>query len=223
MTPRQLARLFAITAILAAPLSAQGVAQQGTWNPQQILRAETFVKPPADVERMIMAPRVDISFTTPGPDRKWFLKPTGEDRGEIANYGKAHINLGGLQIDTKANRARTLTTSTRSGLTIVDPRTNTTKTLETPKGASLSAASWSPTGTQVAYIANFDDASHIFVADVATGKSTQLTKTPVLATLVTQFDWTADGRTIVTVLVPEGRGPAPIHGANSIEDGPQVR
>src|SRR5262249_22489 len=133
------------------------------------------------------------------------------------------IYLGGLQVDTKANRARSLTTSTRHGLMVVDPRTMTTKTLETPKGATISAQSWSPTGTQVAYIANFDDASQLFVADLATGKSVQLTKTPLRATLVTTVDWTADGKSLLVVLVPDNRGPAPTHGKNGVEDGPQVR
>jgi len=220
------ARLADGAALLAiavtVPLHAQNVAQQG-WDPQQILRTETFVKPPANVEHMIMTPRTDITFTMPSPDRKWFLKSTGADRGDIEAYGKSHINLGGLQIDTKANRARTVTTSTHAGLTIVDPRTQSAKTIETPKGATISAQRWSPVGSQIAYIASFDDASHIFVADAATGKSTQITKTPLLATLVTSLDWTADGKSIVTVLVPDVRGPVPTHGKNGVEDGPEVR
>src|SRR5205085_10707166 len=110
------------------------------------------------------------------------------------------VNLGGLQVETKANRARTLTTSTRRGITLVDPRTMVTRSIDTPKGASVSSPSWSPSGAQLAYIANFDDASYVYVADAASGKSTQLTRTPLLATLVTGVDWTADGKTIVTVL-----------------------
>jgi len=168
-SPRWPVRLAAAAALaIALPLGAQNNAATTTgWNPQQVLRTETYVKPPADVERIIMAPRVDISFTTPSPDRKWFLRTPGMDRGDIEDYGKPHIYLGGVQIDTKANRARSLTTSTHTGITLVDPRTQATKTIETPKGASISAQTWSPTGTQVAYIANFDDASHIFVGDVA--------------------------------------------------------
>ena len=215
--------LAAGTIAVSMPLGAQNNAAQQGWDPQQILRTEAYVKPPADVERIIRAARTDISFTTPSPDRKWFLRTPASDRGYIADYGKPHVYLGGLQVDPRANRARSLTTSTRKGLTLVDPRTMATKTLETPRGASLSAQTWSPNGDRVAYIANFETASHIFVADVASGKSVQVTKTPILATLVTTLDWTSDGRNIVTVLVPEGRGPAPTHGANNIEDGPQVR
>jgi dipeptidyl aminopeptidase/acylaminoacyl peptidase len=212
--------LIALAAATALPLGAQNNTAQGSWDPQQILRAETFVKPPANVERMIMAPRVDISFTTPSPDRRWFLKVTGPDRGDIEAYGKAHLNLGGLQIDHKANRARSVTTSTRAGLILVDPRTPATKTIETPKGATLWSQTWSPNGSQIAYIANFDDASYVYVADVATGKSTQLSKAPLNATFVTNIDWTADGKSIVAVLVPDGRGAPPAH---PVADGPEVR
>src|SRR5690349_9008841 len=219
-------RLLAVIGVMAAamPLQAQtNAAQNGSWDPQKVLRTESYVKPPADVERIIRAARTDISFTTPSPDRKWFLRTPAMDRGSIEDYGKPHIYLGGVQVDTKANRARSLTTSTRNGIVLVDPRTMATKTLETPKGASISAQTWSPNGTQVAYIANFDAASHIYVADVATGKSVQVTKTPLLATLVTSLDWSSDGKHVVTVLVPDGRGAPPTHGPNGIEDGPQVR
>ena len=217
---------FAVLAVmsLATPLAAQNAAQQGgAWDPQQVLHTETYVHPPATIERIVLAPRVDISFTQPSPDRKWFLKSPAKDRGDIEEYGKQHIYLGGLQVDTKANRARLLTINTHDGLLLVDPRTGATKSIETPKGAGITSQAWSPNGTQVAYIANFDDASHIFVADAATGKSVQITKTPLLATLVTSLAWTTDGKSIVTVLIPDGRGPAPTHGKNGIEDGPQVR
>src|SRR6478672_4386684 len=171
--------------VLVAPIaraqSTTNVAQQAGWNPQQILKTETYVRPPSDVERIIMAPRTDITFSAPSLDRKWFLKSNGTDRGDVIAYGKPHVYLGGIVIDTTANRSRALTTSTRQGLVLVDPRTNATRMIETPKGASISAQSWSPNGTQIAYIANFETAWHLFVADAATGKSTQLTKTPLLA------------------------------------------
>ncbi|HEY4133059.1 MAG TPA: DPP IV N-terminal domain-containing protein, partial [Gemmatimonadaceae bacterium] len=201
---------------------AQDVAQQG-WNPQAILRTETYVKPPAVIERIVMTPRVDISFTNPSPDRTWFVRTPGSDRGDIFEYGAPHIYLGGLQVDTRANRVRSLTISQHAGITLVDPKTNATRTIETPKGASISSPTWSPDGKQLAYIANTVDASHIYIADVASGKSMQLTKTPLLATLVTTIDWTADGKSIATVIVPENRGVAPTHGKNGVEDGPQVR
>ena len=215
MSPR---KLSFVLCLIAARLSAQQA-----WDPQQILHTETYVKPPAVVERIIMTPRTDISFASPSPDRKWFVRTVGFDRGSVSEFGKTHVNLGGLQVETKANRARTLTTSTRNGITLVDPRSNETKKIDTPRGASISSPSWSPTGTQLAYVANLDEASHVFVADVASGKSTQVTKTPLLATLVTTIDWTSDGASIVVVQVPDARGAEPVFGSNGIASGPQVK
>ncbi|MEP6990307.1 MAG: prolyl oligopeptidase family serine peptidase [bacterium] len=221
---RRARALVLVIAGASLSVGAQGAPQAAApWNPQQVLRTEHYVQPPAVIERIIRAPRTDISFTMPSPDRKWFLRTVGSDRGELSAFGKEHINLAGLQIETRANRARTLTTSTRHGLTLFDPRTQATRTIETPKGATVSAAVWSPTGTQIAYIANFADASYAYVADVASGRSTPLAQAPLLATLVTTLEWTGDGAGIVTVLVPEHRGAAPVFGKHGVADGPQVR
>src|SRR6185369_13190231 len=71
--------------------------------------------------------------------------------------------------------------------------------------------------------ANFEDASYPYIADAATGKVTQVVKTPLLATFVTTLEFSADGKSIIAVVVPDGRGPAPTHGPGGIEDGPTVR
>jgi dipeptidyl aminopeptidase/acylaminoacyl peptidase len=220
--PIRAALLAVLLAALSSPLAAQN-AQPANWDPQQILRTEKFVKPPANIERMIMTPRVDISFSNQSPDRRYFLRATGSDRADIKAFGAPHVWLGGLQVDYKANRNRSVTTSTRSGLQLVDPHTGATRTIATPAGASLSAPVWSPKGTHIAFMANFPTASYAYVADVATGKSVRVSERPLLATLVTDLAWTGDGKSIVTVLVPTNRGAAPTHGEGDVEDGPQVR
>ena len=127
---------FAQNAASSAAATNAGAAAEKGWDPQQILRTERFVKPPANVERMIMTPRIDISFTDPSPDRNWFLRATGTDRGDIDAYGKPHIYLGGLAGRHEGATARArVTTSTRTGIALVNPRTGATKTVETPKGA----------------------------------------------------------------------------------------
>jgi dipeptidyl aminopeptidase/acylaminoacyl peptidase len=220
-------KLPIILGLLSTGLSAQAPVQAASsptsWDPQQVLRTEKYVHPPALIERVITAPRVDISFTSPSPDRKWFLRTIGPERGDLKYYGKGHINLAGLQIDTLANRARTVTMKDDPGIELVDPRTGNIRALDVPKGVTVTAAAWSPTGNQVAYIGSTKTASHVFVADAASGKSTQITKTPLLATLVTTIEWAPDGKSIVAVLVPDNRGTKPTHGDDDIEDGPQVR
>ena len=223
MSPRRVASRLATALIVATPALVQAQNANAGWDAQQILRTESFVKPPENLVRIITTPRVDISFTNASPDRRWFLRATGSDRGDIKAYGAPHVWLGGVQVDTRANRARSLTTSNRNGLTLVDPTTGTTRAISVPAGASISSPVWSPRGTQVAYIANFPTGSFVYLADVASGTSAQLSRRALLATVVTTIEFTADGRYVAAVLVPENRGPVPEHGDGGIEDGPQVR
>ena len=219
-------RLLSIAALaIASVASAQNSTTngQGSWNPDDVLRKEGWVKPPAVVERIITAPRTDISFSLQSPDRKWFVRTAMPDRGDIRDYGKPHIYLAGLAVDTKANRARSMTMRAGTALMLVDPKTNATKSLEVPKGATVSSPTWSPDATKLAFVANFSDASHVYVADVATGKSTQLTRTALLATLENGVDWSADGKTVTVIVLPDDRGAPPTHGPDGIEDGPQVK
>jgi dipeptidyl aminopeptidase/acylaminoacyl peptidase len=206
--------------VIALPLTAQNVVQQG-WNPKEVLAKETYVKPPAIVERIVTAPRNNVAYTNPSPDKKYFLKTESEGLASIDAFGKPHYRLGGVEIDFKANRARSLTTRGGVGLTLLDPSTGASRTIDTPKGALVSNATWSPDGKSIGYLANFDAATHVFVADVASGKSVQITKTPLLATRVPSFDWSADGRSIIAVLLPDNRAAEPKR--PPVETGPLVR
>ncbi len=215
--------LLPLLAVAAASAGAQPGATTGPWDPQQVLRTERYVQPPSRVAEIMTTPRVDIAFSEQSPDGRWFLRATGTDRSDIAVNSAPRIYLGGLVLDAYANRARTLTTSTRSGLTLVDPRSGDLRVLETPRGASITAPIWSPSGRHVAYIANFETASFAYVVDVASGRSTRLSDRPLLATMVTALSFTGDGQQVVAVLVPARRAAQPVRDARGALDGPQVR
>jgi len=207
-------------AVFALPISAQTVVQQG-WNPKAVLAQETYAKPPAVVERIVSAPRNNVAFTNPSPDHKYFLKTESEGLPTVEAFGKPHYRLStGFEVDFKANRARALTTRGSIGLTLIDPLNGSTRTIETPKGAIVNGATWSPDGKSIAYIASFDASTQIFVADVASGKSVQITTKPLLATRVTTLDWTSNGKAISTVLIPDNRGAEPAEG---VAKGPEIR
>ena len=186
------------------------------------LAKETYAVPSSEITALVAAPRhLNVALSQPSPDRKFFLKEQSEGLPSVTAFGKAHYYLGGLQVDFKANRARALTTRGATGLQLIDPVAGKTVSIDAPKGATISGSSWAPDAKQIAFVANFDDASHVFVADIATGKSVQVTKTPLLATLVTAIDWTADGKSVVVVQLPDGRKPEPKK--PEIATGPNVR
>jgi dipeptidyl aminopeptidase/acylaminoacyl peptidase len=194
--------LIAVT----APLRAQQNGSQQT----PVLSAESWQRPPLAIAEAVGAPRErNVSLSNLSPDRKYFLRQATDGMPSMAQYAKPHVYLGGLQVDIKANRARSLSTRNGAGIQIISAENGQARDIEVPRGAVASNAQWSPDGRSIAYFANFDDATHIYVADVATGKSRAVTRTPVLATLVTSFDWTADSKSIVTVLLPDARGAVP--------------
>lgn len=189
---------------------------------RELLATESYVRPPAVVERIVAAPRhLNVQLENPNPARTFFLREVDDGMPTLARYGKPHTYFAGLQVDTKANRARSLTTRSAAGLEVIDAKTGEQRTIETPKGARISGGVWSPDGTQIAYLAHTDDASHVWVADVGSGKSRQVTRTPLLATLVTSVAWTADSRNVVAVLVPSPRMTMP--GEPVLATGPTVR
>jgi dipeptidyl aminopeptidase/acylaminoacyl peptidase len=229
LAPRSLAVLvrgLVACAVLALPLRGQNQQDSVPVAPwlaanRAILAAETYQVPPADIAKLVMAPRhLNVTLSQPSPDRRFFLKEQSEGLPSVKAFGKPHLYFAGLQVDPRANRARVLTTRGSIGLQLIDV-TGKAQTIETPRGATVSSSTWSPDGKQLAYVANFDNASHVFVADIATGKSVQLTKTPLLATLVTGVDWTADGKGLITVLLPDIRGPEPKR--PDVAAGPLVR
>jgi len=186
------------------------------------LAAESYVTPPAEIARLVTAPRhLNVSLARQSPDRRHFLREESAGLPGVDDFGKPHYYFGGLQVDPAANRARALTTRGSAGLSLIDASTGHVTPVEIPAGATVSAPAWSPDSRQIAYIANFDRASHIYVADVATGKSRAVTRTPLLATLVTSIDWIGDGSSIAAVQVPEPRGAEPVRPAIAI--GPEVQ
>jgi len=104
---------------------------------------------------------------------------------------------------------------------VIDARTGKATTIEVPPGARVSGARWSPDGSTIAFMADFDDRTLLCLADARTGKSRIVAKDPLLATEVTGLDWTGDSKSIAIVLVPDKRMPYPT--APAIATEPRVR
>ena len=223
-----LASLGTLVFAAVAPIGAQNSRPEQQAVPawlaadREILAKEANVTPPPEIRRLVEVPwHLNVTLNDPSPDRKRFVYEPVEEFPSVTAYGKAHVWLGGLDVDTKANRARSLTTRAVFSLQVIDAATGKSITLETPKNATLTSPVWSADGSQLAFVANFDDASHVYVADPTTGKSTRITTTPLLATLVTGVEWTAGGKSVVAVLVPDNRKPEPKRPV--IDGAPRVR
>lgn len=127
----------------------------------------------------------------------------------LAQYSKPYVNLGETAFDYLANRARQFAIRRDAALELLNYKTGAKLEIRAPQGAWLSSPAWSPDGTRIAYFVHTDDATNIFVAGIKDGKGRKVSPSPILATLVTSIEWTADGKSILTVIPPPGRKPMP--------------
>jgi dipeptidyl aminopeptidase/acylaminoacyl peptidase len=220
--PRAHVRLWLAAGALSFAASLPLAAQQSVEAARALLAQERYVTPPPEVARLVTAPRQqNATLAQQSPDKRHFLATHNEGLGDNQKFGKTHVYLGGLQVDTRANRTRQLTTRGLTAIEIVDAESGAKTKVEIPAGATASSPAWSPDGSRIAFLANFDDASYVYVADAKSGASRRASVRAVLAVLTTTLDWAPDGSAIYAVLVPESRAAAPREPA--VADGPLVR
>ena len=236
MKPRSWSRRVALVFVLAlfpaallvaqrvatAPPPAAKAAATPSWA-DEVIKAEGYQTPPKELADAVLAPRyTNVTLSNVSPDKQWFLDEIGDGPVPMKTFAKPFHELGGVFIDFKASRARSFTIQNNAGLQIISAADGTRRKIQVPSGLRVRGAVWSPDSKSVAYFGLSEDATHIYLADVATGQSRQLTTTPVLATLVSNFDFTSDGKQIAVVLVPDNRPPMP-PAEVEIPTGPEVK
>ena len=215
-------RLVLVSAVALLPLTllaqapapaarpAQTQAPAPTWA-DEILAKEGYVQPPKELADAVLAPRhLNVSLSNLSPDKKWFLDEIEDGPVPMKVFGKPFDELGGVFIDYKANRSRAITNSSRVGLQAISAVDGARKQIALPAGARISGSTWTPDGAAIAYFVHGEEGSYIWMTDLATNKPRQVSKSPILLTLTNGFDFTAGGKQIATVLIPDGRGPRPL-------------
>ncbi|MDA0328022.1 MAG: prolyl oligopeptidase family serine peptidase [Gemmatimonadetes bacterium] len=219
-------RIFRSLAVSAALFATAGftlsAAAQGQADPQAVLADKGFVTPANDIANLALAPRyLNATLTDVSPNKRWFIHEVGDGPVTMDRFSKDFDELGGLFIDYSGNRSRDLTIRTNIGINIISAADGSVVEMDVPTGARVSNATWSPDGARVAFYVHTDTETHIYVGDPATGDSRQVTRRPVLATMVTGFEWTSGSSEIATVLVPNRRSERPR--PSRIPSGPQVK
>jgi dipeptidyl aminopeptidase/acylaminoacyl peptidase len=209
--------LIGMLAIIPYSLLAQSATAQAPTRPaplsaaDQILQQEGYVTPPPELASAVLAPRhLNVTLGSLSPDKKWFLNEVGDGPIVMARFSRPYDELGGLFLDRAASRNHSLTVRNNVAIELISATDGTKRSMKLPAGARVSETTWSPDGSAVAFFMHGPEATHIWIADTATLTPRQVTKTPVLATLVTSFEFTDGGKQIATVLVPDGRKARPV-------------
>ena len=182
------------------------------WAQQTADFNDSYLTPPEAISEEILAPsHLNVTMDEMSPDGDFFINRKRSGITPLSKFAKPHYNIAGLQIDKRANRTRSLTTQrATTGLELVNSRTGERRELNVPDNLTISNPEWSPDGSKIAWLGHSENETHIYVTDVQSGNSRQITRRPLLATLNSSFEWAADSRSIFTVLIPENRGAEPM-------------
>ena len=193
-----------VTALLIL-VWADASAQQSAPSKDSILRKEGYILPPKAIADAVVGSRPDdnVVLNNMSPDGKKFLVAKKDGMPTVDRMGRPCVHLAELAFDHTAHRAHQLYVDSNAGYELYYYAERRKVPVEVPDKMRVSNPAWSPDGSQLAFYAHSLDATHIYIADATTGKSRQLTQTPVLATMVTTFHWSRDGKRIQTVLLPD--------------------
>jgi dipeptidyl aminopeptidase/acylaminoacyl peptidase len=190
---------------------------------QVALDREAYLTPPKEIADAVLAARHEtVTLTDISPDGKKFVVTKRDGLPPLQRLSRPHVYLGEVAFDHAAGRSRNLWVNSQVGFDIFYHADKRTVPVQVPERARVGNTVWSPDGSKLAFFAHFEDATHIYVADAETGYSRRLTATPVLATMVTSFQWSRDGKQIQTVLWPDD-GKRDMPKTNGVPTEPKVR
>ena len=200
---RQLVVLLTAVFLLTA-LSWQGRAQK-------LLSKESYMAAPPAIAAILHDENSynRVSLNNACPDGEHFLIPVSGGLTSLEVMSRPYVNLAETAIDHHANRTRRLTIGNTLAYDIFSVKTKMQIRIESPRGATVGSASWSPDGKSLAFMVHRRMGSYLFVADVKSGTARQLSDTALLATLTNTLRWTWDSKKILTVVIPKDRGPRP--------------
>ena len=186
---------------LVASISAQ----------ERVLSQQDYISPPGPIYEFLDSDaRNAIRLSNLGPDGDHFLIGKSGGMTPLAKMGRPYAYLAETAIDHIALRSRGLSTGHTLGYYLVSARSDEQVHFDIPEGIThVSNGSFSPAGDRVAFYGHSDNATHLYVADVATGQTYQVTSRQVLATLVSNFQWTWDSQQLLSVLVVADATDAP--------------
>ena len=213
-------------AFLTTQLPAQEPAAP-TANPD----ASGYVLPPASIQRLFETDKNYATLDYLSPDGDHFLVPHVTELSTLDLMSRTTYRLAELELRPATDRLWHLDTWGVDGFRFYSLNERRYIDADLPAGSFASDFTWSPDGSQIAYLAHLTTHTEVWTADAATGRTQSLSSARVLATIGTSsrgqgqqpsnmLQWTPEG-TLITMLVPADRGPEPSR--NPVPAGPRVR
>ncbi len=223
-------RFLLVSAFLFLVLASPGIAQERE-GPTENPDASSYQRPPAEIERILQSDKNYASLDYMSPDGDHFLIPHINELSTLELMSRETYRLAELEIRPKTDRLWHLDTYGIDGFRFYSLSRKRFVEVDLPAGSFASDFTWSPDGSQMAFLAHLPTHTEVWIADPASGRTQSLSEARVLATVGTSargqgtqpsnmLQWTPEG-TVITLLVPSNRGPEPAR--NPIPTGPLTR
>jgi dipeptidyl aminopeptidase/acylaminoacyl peptidase len=166
---------------------------------------QTYQTPPQALARFVDAPQTPAASLS--PERDMLLLMHRPVLSSIERLAEPELRLAGLRINP-ANSGPSRA-DTYDGLTLVTLSGESTTVTGLPVAPRIRDALWSPDGRHVAFLLDRPERVELYVVPAATGEARRLLDAAVNDVASgTPFRW-VDGRTLIALTVPDGRGAMP--------------
>lgn len=191
---------------------------------------DEYIRPAEGIQELFSRDKNYAVLDRPAPGGRFFVVPRTTELSTLERVGRSTLRLAMLELRPRVNRTWALDTYGMTGLGVYDLQEQVLRDVDLPEGALVSDPVFSPAGDRLAFLLHGPDRTEVWIAEAATGAAEALADVAVMATLATDvrrfgsaaseiLQWS--GRdTVVTLIVPPDRGPAPERG---LAAGPIVR
>ena len=219
-------RALTLALLTALPAAAQQGDAPAT-NPD----ADRYTLPPEAVQELFATDKNYATLDYPSPDGDHFLVAKTNELSTLELMSKETYRLAELELRPRTDRLWHLDTYGVYDFRFYSLEGRRFTEVDLPEGSFASDFTWSPDGSQVAFLAHLTGGTEVWTAEAATGRARRLSDARVLATIgtsangqgsrpSTMLQWTPEG-TVITLLVPPGRGAEPAR--DPVPSGPFVR
>ena len=221
------------TAVLAVLVALPAVAPVGAQDaPAVNPDTPEYIVPPPEIAEILGSDKNYAELSYASPDGVHFLITDETELSSLELMSRETYRLAMLELRPRTDRTWRLDTYGIQDVRFYSLEERELVEVELPEGAFASDFTWSPDGSEIAFLAHLPSHTEVWVAEAATGETRSLSGDRVLATLATEaggwqgrrassmVQWTPEG-TVLSLLVPEGRGAEPAE--DRIPQGPVIR
>ena len=174
-----------------------------------VILASEYKIPPKAIADIVDAPLTPTMSLS--PNKIDYLILSRSSLPSIEELSAPELRLAGVRINPNMNARSRRTSYTGAKLhQIGQSRSIPLKGL--PNNAKIHSFSWSPDGKSIALAVSSNTDIHLYIANVKTGKSKMLLRSPLNLTYGAPFVWRSDSQSLIVKSVPERRGIAPKRG-----------